>query len=162
MKKKQNQTNNCTWLLLTGDEGHVSGSVSTTFIHIESSGAESHADLHLDILTGPETQAIRRPGDLGVIASGRTLKGHVEHVGRAATVVPYAARYDPVSPDSREAAPGIHQVRVVLGVAGEGHGLEVQVAPRFGDGLVSVAGACQREHEGFGCSVDDSFSSFGN
>lgn len=108
------------WLLLTGDEGHVSGSVGTTFIHIESSGAASHADLHLDRLTKRQYLAIRRPGDLCVIASGRTLKRNVEHVGRAAAIVPYAAPYDPVSPDSREAAPGIHQVRVVLGEAGEG------------------------------------------
>lgn len=99
--------------------------MSWAFIHKESSGTVSHADLHLKFLAPPKTLAERRPGDFSLGLVRGILKRNIEHMRGAASIVPYAARNNPVSPDSCEAQPGINEVRVVFGVAGERRRREV-------------------------------------
>lgn len=93
--------------------------MSWKFIHKESSGTVSHADLHLKVITPPTKLAECRPGDFSLGLVSGILKRNIEHMHGAASIVPYTARNNPVSPDSCEAQPGIHEVRVAFGVAGE-------------------------------------------
>lgn len=99
--------------------------MSWTFIHKESSRTVSHTDLHLKFHTPPKTLAECRPGDFSLGLVRGILKRNIEHMPRASSMVPYTARNNPVSPDSCEAQPGINEVRVVFGVAGERRRREV-------------------------------------